>query len=122
MTKTAKCAYADEHPRDHYDAFRRAHGLWADADGNFFAGVFADSPHAVRMDEGVSFVGWVAGTEYADDKEFWKTVPLSDVESIVFMERYGFVLYGEPDGEAAYVAAMGKPSTRKQAPTTGKEL
>lgn len=109
---------------DHYDAFRRAHGLWADDDGNFFAGVFADSPHAVGVDgmearlasgatftvKPASFVGWIAGTEYADDEEFWATVALTDVESIAFMERDGFVLYGEPDGEAAFRAAMGAAS------------
>lgn len=88
---------------DHYDAFRRAHGLWVDDDGNFFAGVFADSPHAVTMTP-ASFVGWIAGTEYANDEDFWMTVALSDVESIAFMERDGFVLYGEPDGDAAYTA------------------
>lgn len=94
---------------DHYDAFRRAHGLWADDTGQFFAGVFADSPHAVRC-EPASFVGWISGTEYADDEEFWVTVELTDEEAIDFMERDGFVLYGEADGEAAFTAAMGDGS------------
>lgn len=89
---------------DHYEMFRRAHGMWADMAGQFFVGVFADSPHAIEM-KPVSFVGWIAGTEYEDDEEFWKTKPLTDVESIEFMETDGFVLYGETDGAAAFAAA-----------------
>ncbi len=87
----------------HYDAFRRAHGLWA-VNGEFFAGCFADSPSAV-LGEDADWVGWIAGTEYEDDTEWWATVPLSDVESIEFMERDGFVLYGTEEAEAAFEAA-----------------
>jgi hypothetical protein len=89
--------------------FRRAHGLWADGDGNFFHGVFADSPSAVLMTP-ASFVGWLAGTEYEDDREFWATKALTDVESIAFMERDGFVLFGSAEGDAAFAAAEARLS------------
>lgn len=95
---------------DHYDAFRRANGLWAEG-GKFFSGVYADSPSACGLtDETPAFVGWIAGTEYADDELFWETTELTDAESIAFMESPGFVLYGEADGETA-AAAAGYPGT-----------
>jgi hypothetical protein len=96
--------------RDHYESFRRAHGLWA-VDGVFYHGVYADSPTACDPTAiAAGFVGWIAGTEYADDTDWWRTEALTDVESIDFMQRDGFVLYGEPDGEAAHQAAQARMS------------
>lgn len=92
---------------DVYGAFRRAHGLWLNPDGRFEVGVWADSPGAVNAGtEGYRFIGWLAGTEYADDENFWRTVELPVAEAAEFAARPDFVAYHERSGEerAAAVA------------------
>jgi hypothetical protein len=90
-----------------YYAFRRAEALWA-VEGKFFTGEFADSPSSMNpLAIPAAKVGWVVGTENGDGTA--DTVALTDVESIDFMERDGFVLFDSPEAAViadAYIARL----------------
>jgi hypothetical protein len=90
-----------------YYAFRRAEALWA-VEGVFFTGEFADSPSSLNLlATPATKVGWVVGTE--DGTGTADTVELTDVESIDFMNRPGFVLFDSPEASViadAYMARL----------------
>jgi hypothetical protein len=97
MTKTLTAA---ERAELEYDAYRRAEALWA-YNGAFYTGEFADStPACIGAD--YTMLGWIAGTEDGNGTAI--ETELTDVESIDFMERPGFVLTGSPEALEAALA------------------